>query len=75
MERTASTSGYFSSTMLNHILKIFHQMQTRQRRPRNVEQLESYIRQEQDNIPLPKHQQLVSWGAAGMGSWQLLTVY
>ena len=32
----------------------------RQRRPRTVEQLESYIRQEWDNIPLPKLQQLVS---------------
>jgi len=30
------------------------------RRPRTVEQLESYIRQEWDNIPLQKVQQLVS---------------
>ena len=31
-----------------------------QRRPRTVEQLESYISQKQDNVPLSKHQQMVS---------------
>ncbi len=32
----------------------------RQRRPKTVEQLEAYIRQEWDNIPIPKLEQLVS---------------
>ena len=47
---------------LSPIENIWHIMKQkiRQRRPRTVEQLESYIRQEWDNIPLPKLQQLVS---------------
>ncbi len=32
----------------------------RQRRPKTVEQLEACIRQEWDNIPIPKLEQLVS---------------
>jgi len=77
--------AYFSKTVLNHILHLFHQhgfiveesscwtdlpafqmfhhlktSKIQQRRPRTAEQLESSIRQEWDNIPLPKVQQLVS---------------
>ncbi len=39
-----------------HIIK----RKMRQRRPKTVEQLEAYIRQEWDNIPIPKLEQLVS---------------
>jgi len=44
-------------------VQTFHHMKTfkiQQRRARTAEQLESSIRQEWDNIPLPKVQQLVS---------------
>ena len=44
---------------IENIWRIMKQ-KIRQRRPRTFEQLESNIRQEWDNIPLPKLQQLVS---------------
>ncbi len=39
-----------------HIIK----RKIRQRRPRTLQQLETYIRQEWDQIPTPKHQQLIT---------------
>ena len=63
--------AYFSRTELNHILHLFQQhdfvveesgcwTDLLQSRPENMKTQESYIRQEWDNIPLPKVQQLLS---------------
>ncbi len=51
-----------SSPDLSHIENIWRiiKRKMRQRRPKTVEQLEACIRQEWDNIPIPKLEQLVS---------------